>query len=175
MEDVEADFEARLEDEKRDFEARLEDEKRRALESVESVERAKEHEIESLRDAYETHVESSRKKTADVEDDLKEEIECLLRENERTKRRCDELDEEARQTRGGMQEMDAMRSDLDELASVRDRLSEERNWLVAGPDPTPGRRRRIRGGGRRLGVGRKTEEEHGRRRHLRRLPARART
>ena len=63
----------------------MEDEKRRALESVESVERAKEHEIERLRDAYETHVESSRKKTTNVEDDLKEEIECLLRENERTK------------------------------------------------------------------------------------------
>ena len=82
---------------------------------------------------------SARKKTADVEDDLKEEIECLRWENERKKRRCDEIDEEARQTHGGMQEMDAMRSDLDELTSVRDRLSEERNrlaeekaWLESG-------------------------------------------
>ena len=73
---------------------------------------------------------SSRKKTADVEDDLKEEIECLLRENERTKRWCNKLDEKARRSLSGMQEMDAMRSDLDDLAAVRDCLSEERNRLA---------------------------------------------
>mmetsp|Transcript_19328 Transcript_19328/g.37641 ORF Transcript_19328/g.37641 Transcript_19328/m.37641 type:complete len:1058 (-) Transcript_19328:117-3290(-) len=102
-----AELEGQMSEMTAEYQSRLEDEKRKSEEMVEEMKKSKEEDLERLRSMYEEHIEDTKRKQVETENDLKEEVNCLLDENEKVKMCYDRLEEE----------MSAAKRELDELSA----------------------------------------------------------
>lgn len=100
-----AEMEGQLSEMNVEFKSRLEEEKRKSKEMVEDLKRSKEEDLERLRAMYEEHIDATKMKQVETENDLKEEINCLLEENEKVKMCYDQLEVEMNHAKRDLEQM----------------------------------------------------------------------
>ena len=92
--EAKADLESRISKLNADLRSQLDEEKHRAEQLMEDLKRSKEVDLERLRERYEDHIHGIKDKAANVEVNLKDELQMILEENEKVKICYDNLEEE---------------------------------------------------------------------------------
>ena len=117
-----ADLESQIAELNAGYQSQLEVQERKFKEMMEDLKHSKEEDLERLRAMYEEHIDATKKRQGDVESDLKEEIECLLEENEKVKRYYDTLEGEMG---GAKKELEGLNGDYQKALSGNIRLEKE--------------------------------------------------
>jgi chromosome segregation ATPase len=99
------DMERRLGELHAEYKSKLDAERIKCHDMMEELKRSKEEDLERLRSMYEEHMDGMKVKVQEETADLKEEIHCLLQENEKVKMCYETLEEEMERAKRDLNEM----------------------------------------------------------------------